>query len=176
MIEEKRPIGRPRKYLSASERLRAFRKRHGLVKVSVDVPAQKAMELRFYAQMLREESKKDVRPSIKETAFVPTMRAFLIATSNTSALGLRGAFRSAKWKRETWSASLHIDGPSGLAEVNEQQGKYWFWSVRISDEPERNAQGTLSSRKQAMALAEIVYRFMIVDHLNIRKSATKSRR
>jgi hypothetical protein len=176
MIEDKRPIGRPRKYLSASERLRAFRKRHGLVKVTVDVPAQKAMELRFYAQMLREESKKDVRPGIKETTFVPTMRAFLIATSGTTALGLWDAFRSAKWKRGPWSAYLHIDGPSGSAAVSEQPEKEWSWFVRITDEPERIARGTLSNRKQAMALAEIVYRFLIVDHLNLRKSAASSRR
>ena len=48
-----RRAGRPRKYQSTGERVRAFRSAHGLCKVTIDVPSGWAWRIKRYAQMLR---------------------------------------------------------------------------------------------------------------------------
>lgn len=46
--------GRPRKYKSNYERVKAYRSAHALTKVTVDVPSRLSSELKLYAAWLRE--------------------------------------------------------------------------------------------------------------------------
>jgi hypothetical protein len=62
-----RKRGRPRKHESATARVRAFREARSLCKVTVDVPAQYAEQLRAYARLLRVTARAE-RPSRAEVS------------------------------------------------------------------------------------------------------------
>jgi hypothetical protein len=105
-----RKRGRPRKHESAAARVRAFREAQSLCKVTIDVPAQYAEQLRAYARLLRVTARAE-RLSLTEGHFeaeLPSIFPFGHAELYRSINAGRMA-HPASWRihRDTYSFYYH---------------------------------------------------------------------
>lgn len=147
-----RASGRPRKYRTSADRLRAFRAAHGLRKVTLDVPDALASHMRAYARKLREESR-GPRRSAEPNATTITLRwrrragGFFIDHPPISA-GIREEIIGPGVVRWAWKLKIHAPTYYGVSEF---------------DDGSPHAQGRANTIAQAKYLVEMIIQGYCVD-------------